>query len=356
MGTFTACFDLGVGLGAPIAGAAAALGGYGCSFAVAALAAIGASTLARRSSAAAAAARGAGAADRRGPLPSRPRDRTRPRRGAAADPDCLGHPMPTLTRPAEPLRFGVTPLAAGSAGSRPRPRRSPEDRAAAIDRLARALQPPGRELVLRLNRMFWSDGVAGIRRYARIVDRFAAAGFATELQVRYHPPDGQGRRHGAPGSATCAGRSGSSAGGRASSPCRSRTRRTSTSPRTPPTAAIPASASRSSAASSPPSTSCARSAAATSSSASRSPGAGCRAPIASSGRSSAAGQPRASGAPSTTSACRSIPASSSRRRSRPARAPAPRPSRRSTLMRRCYMPKAGHRAAAPTSGSPRTAT
>lgn len=46
MGTFTACFDLGVGLGAPIAGAAAALGGYGTSFAVAGLAALGASVLA----------------------------------------------------------------------------------------------------------------------------------------------------------------------------------------------------------------------------------------------------------------------------------------------------------------------
>jgi hypothetical protein len=39
--------------------------------------------------------------------------------------------------------------------------------------------------------MFWSDGTAGIRRYARIVDRFAAAGFASELQVRYHPPEGK---------------------------------------------------------------------------------------------------------------------------------------------------------------------
>lgn len=36
MGTFTACFDIGVGLGAPIAGAAAAIGGYGLSFYVAA--------------------------------------------------------------------------------------------------------------------------------------------------------------------------------------------------------------------------------------------------------------------------------------------------------------------------------
>ena len=46
MGTFTACFDLGVGVGAPIAGVAAALGGYGSSFAVAALGAVAASSLA----------------------------------------------------------------------------------------------------------------------------------------------------------------------------------------------------------------------------------------------------------------------------------------------------------------------
>ncbi len=45
MGTFTACFDLGVGLGAPIAGAAAVLGGYGAAFAAAAAGAAGASTL-----------------------------------------------------------------------------------------------------------------------------------------------------------------------------------------------------------------------------------------------------------------------------------------------------------------------
>ena len=46
MGTFTACFDLGVGLGAPLAGAAAAIGGYGASFALAGAAALGASALA----------------------------------------------------------------------------------------------------------------------------------------------------------------------------------------------------------------------------------------------------------------------------------------------------------------------
>jgi hypothetical protein len=43
---------------------------------------------------------------------------------------------------------------------------------------------------MRLNRMFWADGTAGIRRYARIVDRYARQGFDSELQVRYHPPPG----------------------------------------------------------------------------------------------------------------------------------------------------------------------
>jgi MFS family permease len=46
MGTFTACFDVGVGLGAPIAGAAAAIGGYEWSFFVAAGGAIAALLLA----------------------------------------------------------------------------------------------------------------------------------------------------------------------------------------------------------------------------------------------------------------------------------------------------------------------
>ena len=46
MGTFTACFDIGVGLGAPIAGAAAALGGYELSFFVASLGALAAMAVA----------------------------------------------------------------------------------------------------------------------------------------------------------------------------------------------------------------------------------------------------------------------------------------------------------------------
>ena len=55
------------------------------------------------------------------------------------------------------------------------------------------LRPGRRQLVLRLNRMFMADGEAGIRRYAEIVDRYAKAGFDSELQVRYHPaPEQEG--------------------------------------------------------------------------------------------------------------------------------------------------------------------
>ena len=112
--------------------------------------------------------------------------------GAAAQaepgPDCLTVDPPPIDAPAHDLRFGITPLYAGSAGaSQLEPK--PEDPVAAR-RALRALRPARKQLVLRLNRMFWSDGVPGIRRYAEIVDRYAKAGFDSELQVRYHPPEG----------------------------------------------------------------------------------------------------------------------------------------------------------------------
>jgi predicted MFS family arabinose efflux permease len=45
MGTFTASFDLGMLVGSPAVGAAAALGGYGAAFYLAAAAALGCATL-----------------------------------------------------------------------------------------------------------------------------------------------------------------------------------------------------------------------------------------------------------------------------------------------------------------------
>lgn len=114
-----------------------------------------------------------------------------PTAAAAQDPReeyCLSAEPAEPTAPARPLRFGITPLTAGSAGAaqqEPVPHDVEQDVAGVV-----GLRPEGRELVMRLNRMFWADGEEGVRRYAAIVDRYAAAGFPSELQVRYHPPEG----------------------------------------------------------------------------------------------------------------------------------------------------------------------
>jgi hypothetical protein len=85
-----------------------------------------------------------------------------------------------------PLRFGIGPLVqAGQAGGSPAPA-VPEQPARTNAALAQ-LRPPGRPFVLRLNRFFWSDGEAAMRRYLRLARRFARQGYLVELQVRYHP-------------------------------------------------------------------------------------------------------------------------------------------------------------------------
>ncbi len=103
----------------------------------------------------------------------------------AAATDCLTADPPTPSAPPHAVRFGITPLLAGSAGDQ-QGGVAPEDESKSLAAL-HALRPKRRELVLRLNRMFFSDGTRGIHHYARIVDRYARAGFDTELQVRYHP-------------------------------------------------------------------------------------------------------------------------------------------------------------------------
>jgi hypothetical protein len=102
---------------------------------------------------------------------------------------CLQADAPPIDAPANPLRFGITPLTAGSAGAsqlEPVPHDDDRDVAGAL-----GLRPEGKQLVMRMNRMFMADGVEGIRRYAEIVDRYAEAGLDSELQVRYHPPEEQ---------------------------------------------------------------------------------------------------------------------------------------------------------------------
>ena len=92
-------------------------------------------------------------------------------------------------RAGAPLRFGIDPGLAGSAGGAQLPAVAdyPSKDLAAV----KALAPADRVLVVRLNRLFWSDGQSGIDAFAQMVKRYASAGFEVELQVRYHPPSGQ---------------------------------------------------------------------------------------------------------------------------------------------------------------------
>jgi hypothetical protein len=87
------------------------------------------------------------------------------------------------------LRFGIDPEPAGSAG-RTQNSVAPADEVKTL-RALRSLRPHGKQLVLRVNRLFEADGAAGIRRFKRIIDGYTRAGFDTELQVRYHPSSGQ---------------------------------------------------------------------------------------------------------------------------------------------------------------------
>ena len=102
--------------------------------------------------------------------------------------DCLTAEPPPITAPSHGLRFGITPGAAGSVGTG-QSTVVPLDEGKEVAAL-RGLHLPRRELVLRLNRLFWADGDAGIDRFAALVDRYARAGLSSEIQVRYHPPEG----------------------------------------------------------------------------------------------------------------------------------------------------------------------
>ena len=95
-------------------------------------------------------------------------------------------------RPGAPLRFGITPrVQAGQVGPNPAPA-VPEDPPRTLDALRR-LRPPGRPLVLRLNRFFWSEGEQGIREFLALADRYTSRGYLVELQLRYHPrPEQEG--------------------------------------------------------------------------------------------------------------------------------------------------------------------
>jgi len=107
---------------------------------------------------------------------------------AATDPYCTGTYGTDAPKAGPPVRFGIDPELAGSVGTG-QSAAKPLDDAKDIAALG-ALRPAGKQLVLRVNRLFWADGETGIKRFQAIVARHDAAGFASELQVRYHPASG----------------------------------------------------------------------------------------------------------------------------------------------------------------------
>jgi len=107
----------------------------------------------------------------------------------ASDPLCLGSYGGATPRAGAPLRFGIDPGLAGTVGGVQLP--SVPDSPARDLQAVKALAPPGRVLVVRLNRLFWSDGEQGIENFEQLADSYTRAGFEVEIQVRYHPPAGK---------------------------------------------------------------------------------------------------------------------------------------------------------------------
>jgi hypothetical protein len=110
--------------------------------------------------------------------------------GQSGNPPCTGETSADAVtqKPGPRLRFGITPGAqTGQLGTGPQPPRTPEDPAKQVSALHK-LRPDGTiPFVLRLHRFFWSDGEPGVKRFLALANRYTAAGFLVELQLRYHP-------------------------------------------------------------------------------------------------------------------------------------------------------------------------
>jgi hypothetical protein len=107
----------------------------------------------------------------------------------ASDNACLSAPVPAPSKRPNAIRFGITPQLAGTSGAAQEPV-VPEDQGQ-TDLALQALDPPGRRLVMRINRVFESDGEAGIARAVALEQHYSQLGFGVESQVRYHPSDAE---------------------------------------------------------------------------------------------------------------------------------------------------------------------
>jgi len=89
-------------------------------------------------------------------------------------------------RPGQRLRFGITPgVQTGQVG--PLPAVAKPEVPARTHAALGSLRPRRGPFVVRLNRFFWSEGEAGIRRFLALARRYTSRGYLVELQLRYHP-------------------------------------------------------------------------------------------------------------------------------------------------------------------------
>ncbi len=83
------------------------------------------------------------------------------------------------------IEFGIGPRLAGEAGGSQTTPVVPENAAKRDDALLKLRGT--RTMTVRLNRLFQSDGKAGIREFQGMARHYSRLGFEVELQVRYHP-------------------------------------------------------------------------------------------------------------------------------------------------------------------------
>ena len=95
-------------------------------------------------------------------------------------------------KPGPLVRYGVVPgVEAGQSGAAPA-QAKPEKRRKTL-RALELLRPRKGPFFVRLNRLFWSDGEAGIRHFEKLIHRYAKRGYKIEIQLRYHPsPEQEG--------------------------------------------------------------------------------------------------------------------------------------------------------------------